>query len=349
MQRARIAVIGAGWYARLANIPSLLDYEGAELVAICDTDETRARETATEFGIPRYFTDFTQLLRSGIADGVVVTVPHTAHYPVCRAALDAGLHVLVEKPMTVDAADAWDLVRRSERAGRHLMVGQTFHFTSVAQWVRTAVPRLGELVQIVGTFASHTERLFRGESALPDGRGGTYADPKLAGGGQGHAQLSHLLGVVCWTTGLRAAEVFGYLDNRGLAVDLVDSITVRFAGGAQGSFTGTGTVPRDHPARENIAYYGTKGMLVYDLAAAAAELRLAGAEAEHSGLSDGESGYPVDAPARAFADLMAGRIDRTPGPATPAAHSVELLDAAYRSAASGRPISIEGSGSCGVE
>lgn len=348
MQRTRIAVIGAGWYARLANIPSLLDYDGADLVAICDTDENRARETATEFGIPRYFTDPAQLLHSGIADGVVVAVPHTVHYPVCRAALDAGLHALVEKPMTVTAADAWDLVRRAERADRHLMVGQTFHFTSVAGRVRAAMPRLGELLQVVGTFASHTERLFRGGSALPDGRGGTYADPKLAGGGQGHAQLSHLLGVVCWTTGLRAAEVFGYLDNRGLAVDLVDSINVRFAGGAQGSFTGTGTVPRDHPARENIVYYGTKGMLVYDLAAACAEVRLAGAETEHIGLSEGESPYPLGAPARAFVDLVAGRIDDTPGPATPAAYSVELLDAAYRSSASGRPVAVTDTTKSGV-
>lgn len=334
----RIAVIGAGWYATLANIPSLVEYSGADLVAVCDTDRVRAAETAAKFDIPHCFTDVADLLSAGLADGVVVTVPHTAHYPVCRSALDAGLHVLVEKPMTLSARDAWDLVDRS--AGRHLVVGQTFNFTSVAARVRAALPRIGELVQVVGTFASHTLRLFAGESALPDGRGGSYSDPRLVGGGQAHTQLSHLVGALCWTTNLRAVEVFAYFDNRGLPVDVVNSVAVRFVGGALGSLSGTGTMPRRQAAQQHITYYGADGVIRYDLAGASAEVLLAGGETERIELAADESAYPIEAPARAFADLIAGRVDSTPGAPRPAAHSVELLDAAYRSAAQRRPISI---------
>lgn len=338
MNNPRIAVIGAGWYAGLANIPSLVDHPGADLVAICDTDRGRATETAEKFGIPHCFTDMDELVASELADGVVVTVPHTAHYPVCRAALDAGLHVLVEKPMTLTAGDAWDLIERA--AGLHLMVGQTFNFTSVAQRVRDALPRIGELVQVVGVFSSHTQRLFAGESALPDGRGGSYADPRLAGGGQGHTQLSHLVGAICWTADLRATEVFAYFDNRGLAVDLVNSVSVRFAGGALGSLAGTGTMPAGQHQHEHIIYYGVDGVIRYDLAAAAVDVLLPGGETERIELAAGESRYPVAAPARAFADLIAGRVTETAGSPRSAAHSVELLEAAYLSAAQGRPIAI---------
>lgn len=337
--RPRIAVVGAGWYATLANIPGLIEYPGAELVAICDTDRGRAEETAEKFGIRHCFTDVDELLRSGLSDGVVVTVPHTAHYPVCRRALDAGVHVMVEKPMALTARAAWDLVDRA--GGLHLMVGQTFNFTTVAAWVRAAIPRIGELIQVVGAFSSHTQRLFAGESAQPDGRGGSYADPRLAGGGQGHTQLSHLVGAICWTANLRASEVFAYFDNRGLAVDVVNAVSVRFAGGALGSLSGTGTMPAGQQAHEHIVYYGTDGVIRYDLVAAAAEMLLPGGTVERVTLAPGESAYPIGAPVRAFADLIAGRVVETAGPCIPAAHSVALLDAAYSSAVQGKPVSVE--------
>ena len=62
-------------------------------------------------------------------DGVVIAVPHTYHYEIARDALDAGVHVLVEKPMVLTSAHAWDLVRRAEEKGLELMVGTTFQFT----------------------------------------------------------------------------------------------------------------------------------------------------------------------------------------------------------------------------
>ncbi len=336
----KIAVIGAGWYAMIANLPSLNDYDGAELIAICDPDIERVEQAADEFGVSRRFTRIEDLIESGIADGVIVSVPHTAHYPVSRAALDAGLHVLVEKPMALHALDAWDMLHRAELQRRHLMVGQTFHFTSVAAAVRDSLPRIGELLHVVGTFASHTERLFRGAAAQADGRGGSYADPALVGGGQGHSQVSHLAGMVFWVTGLRALEVFAHMESRDLPVDLVDSISLRFEGGALGTLTATGTMPANHPPREEIVYYGTAGVIVQDLARAEARLLPADGPEELFTLAEGESRYPLGAPARAFADVIASRVDSTPGLALPAVYSVECLDAAYRSAALRRVISI---------
>lgn len=195
----RIAVVGAGWFARLAGIPAVARHPDAELVAVCDTDEHRARQTAEEFEIAHAFTSMDDLIAAQVTDGVIVAVSQTAHYAVCDQALDASLHVLVEKPMVLTAAQAWDLVEKARQRDRLLMVGETFHYSSVSRRIRETVRsgQIGRLLQIVGTFNSHTARLFAGGTALPDGRGGGYADPALAGGGQGHTQVSHLAASRC--------------------------------------------------------------------------------------------------------------------------------------------------------
>jgi len=342
VSRARIAVVGAGWFARLAAIPALVAHPDADLVAVCDTDEARVRDTAQEYGVAHTFTSVADLVDADVADGVVVAVSQTAHYDVCAQALSAGLHVLVEKPMVLTAEHAWQLVDLARAGDRILMVGETFHYPSVSRRVREIVQsgRLGRLLQIAGTFNSHTAPLFAGGSAMPDGRGGGYADPALAGGGQGHTQISHLAGLAFWTTGEAVTEVFGYLDNAGLRVDLVDAIVARLAGGGSLALSATGTMPEGHPPRNRLEYYGSDGVLIHDLGKASASLALPREPAQTFELAEGEPGYPVQAPAREFVDLITGRTSDNSAPGDTAARSVELLDAAYRSAAAGAPVPV---------
>ncbi|HZC25699.1 MAG TPA: Gfo/Idh/MocA family oxidoreductase, partial [Actinopolymorphaceae bacterium] len=135
----RIGVAGTGWWASTAHLPSLATYAGAELVAVCDPVGDRARAAAARFGVSGVFTDIADLLAADVLDGLVVATPHTSHHAVARAALDAGVHVLVEKPLTVTADDAWALVETAERAGLHLVAGYTYQHTSTAAFVRRAV------------------------------------------------------------------------------------------------------------------------------------------------------------------------------------------------------------------
>lgn len=341
MSKVQIAVVGAGWFARLAAIPALVAHADADLVAVCDTDSSRAQDTAEELGV-RAFASVSDLIVAGVADGVVVAVSQTAHYEVCEQALAAGLHVLVEKPMVLTAEHAWRLVDLARERRRTLMVGETFHYPSVSQQVRDIVQsgRLGRLHQIIGTFNSHTAGLFAGGTAMPDGRGGGYADPTLVGGGQGHTQVSHLAGLAFWTTGEAVTEAFGYLDNAGLRVDLVDAIVARLAGGGSLALSATGTMPEGHPPRNRLEYYGAEGVLIHDLGAATASLALPREPVQTLRLTDGELRYPVEAPARHFVDLITGRSTLNLSPGDTAARSVELLDAAYRSAASGSPARV---------
>src|SRR5688572_19101243 len=75
----------------------------------------------------------------------------------------------------------------------------------------------------------------------PDPR--TWADPAVAGGGYGHAQLSHSTGMLFWLTGLAPESVYALMTAPGSRVDLYDALSVRFAGGAIGTVSGAGTVP----------------------------------------------------------------------------------------------------------
>ncbi|MFD2082389.1 Predicted dehydrogenase [Actinopolymorpha cephalotaxi] len=343
MTKPRVGVVGTGWWAGTAHLPALAGHQGSQLTAICEPKPERAREVAARFGVRHVFVDLDDLLAADVVDGLVIATPHTTHHALAKAALEAGVHVLVEKPLTTSAPDAFELVDLAESRGLHLTVGYTYHHTPAAAFVRDAVrEEIGELVCVAAQFTSATQPLFGGgdtpgedpdEADVPHPT--TYADPARSGGGQGHTQVTHLMGAVNWTTGREVEEVFCYQDNRGLPVDLVDVMAFRFAGGGLGTVTSTGTAVDGQPPRHRIHYDGTRGTVFHDLTTGAATLvRTGGQRVECPAPSEGPA-YPVGAPARAFAELLAGRgTNRAPG--DEAAATVAFLDAAYRSAATGR-------------
>ena len=271
MTRARVAVVGAGWWGSTAHIPSLSSYEHAELVAIADPDEATLRAAGARTGVTRLHTDYRDLF-TGDIDGVVVAVPHAYHYDIVRASLDAGLHVLCEKPMVLKAREARDLVQRADAQDRHLMVGYTFRFTRHAKLARELVRsgRIGEVMFVSALFASTVEALYRGRpeeyglvenAPLPS----TYSDPAISGGGQGQTQITHAIDLVFSITGLHAVEVTGYMANFHLDVDLVDALSYRLSNGGIGTMGATGSIAPGMKMQEEFRYYGTKGVLIHDL------------------------------------------------------------------------------------
>jgi predicted dehydrogenase len=349
-KRPRIGVVGTGWWATHHHIPGLLGYDGVELAALADTDEAKLGAVAAHFGIERTFADPQALFTSGLVDGVMIVVPHAYHYPLARAALDAGLHVFVEKPMVLRAREAWDLVRTAAGNGLHLTVGYTFHFTTSAQRCRETVQsgRIGELILVSGLFSSMVEQFYRGQTA-DAARGSdapvtgpdttTYADPRIAGGGQAQTQITHPMGMVCWVTDRRVLEVAAFMETRDLAVDLADAIAYRFEGGAAGTMSSTGSLRPGQAHQQEIRYYGTAGFVLQDLVTAAVEIHLNDGTSEVMSPAPPEQAYLTHAPGRGFADLIAGRGENL-APPVPAAHTVEFLEATYRSAQLGRPVRI---------
>jgi len=101
----RIGIVGCGEIAPL-HISSILKIKNAELVAVCDFNEDLARRTARRFNINRYYTDLSELLLKGHVDVVHLITPPQTHLALSTQAMEAGCHVLVEKPMALNLDEA---------------------------------------------------------------------------------------------------------------------------------------------------------------------------------------------------------------------------------------------------
>lgn len=120
MNTVRLGAVGAGWWATSNHFPIFAARDDVELVGVCGFGET-LETVKKQFGFAAATENFDELLDMGI-DALVITTPHDLHYEQAAKAIDRGIHVLVEKPVTLTAETAWDLVARAERAGIHFLV-----------------------------------------------------------------------------------------------------------------------------------------------------------------------------------------------------------------------------------
>lgn len=134
----RAAVIGAGyWGPNLArNFRGSPDWD---LVAVCDLDEARARKVVGDRSTVEVMTSVDALLARDDVDAVAIATPAATHARLALAALDAGKHVVVEKPIASTGADARRMVERAAELGRVLMVDHTFCYTPVVLRIRDMI------------------------------------------------------------------------------------------------------------------------------------------------------------------------------------------------------------------
>ncbi len=350
-RKARLGFIGAGWWATANYIPLLAQRDDVELVAVCRLGRAELQCAKERFGFPFATEDAAELVRQPL-DAVVVTSPHTLHYEHARLALEAGMHVMCDKPMCTRAEHARELVRLAREKGLHLLVPYGWHYKPFVQQARRWLDAraLGTVQYALCHMASPIRDLLQGRPFPVESNSGqaggvlfqpdpkTWADPEVAGGGYGHAQLSHSTGMLCWLTGLVPASVYALMSAPEARVDLYDALAVRFEGGAIATVSGAGTVP---PAgvgsyQVDLRIFGSEGMLLLDCERTRLELRRHGEEPERSELTPEAGAYSCEGPPNNFVDLVLGKTDRNHSPGEAAMRSVMLLDAAYRSAASGK-------------
>lgn len=340
---ARIGVVGIGWWAVFMHIPTLLDCEGVEVAALCDLDEARLRVAGDRFGVAARYRDLDRMLAQERLDGLVVATPHVAHAGPAIAGLEAGCHVLVEKPMATSTGDARAIAAAAERAGREVMVPTGLNFTKqsarAAEWVR--VGRIGALRHVVCQMGSPLDDLMAGrpmketEDHLFRPPPSTWADPARAGG-YGWGQLSHALAWVAYVTG-EGFERMGCLDGKSPSgVDYYDAAMGRMTNGATLALSGASTVPKHVGMHTDVRLYGTEGMVAFSNLPARLELRRHDGADEALPMTDMEGVYDGSLPARAFARLCAGERVENASDARCGMRVTAALDALYRAAASGR-------------
>ncbi len=144
----RVAVVGCGQIAD-AHVQEARR-AGARVVAVCDRAPAMAEQAAARLGVPAWFDDLPLMLARARPDVVHVTTPPASHLPVARAALEHGAHVYVEKPLTVDLAEAGELAEAARSAGRQVCAGHNLAFDPVILRLRRLVAEgaLGEVVHV---------------------------------------------------------------------------------------------------------------------------------------------------------------------------------------------------------
>ncbi|MCK1798083.1 Gfo/Idh/MocA family oxidoreductase [Streptomyces sp. XM4193] len=170
----RVGVIGAG-IVGTEHVRALAESTDCEPAAVCDIDRAAAARLAAPFGVPVHTDHREMFARSGL-DAVVVTSPHALHAPMVLDAAEAGLHVLVEKPMATTAEDCTRMIEACRRAGTLLAVAHVIHFDPMVREARRLIDsgEYGAPLLVTHQRSSHYD---------PGSRPAWFFDRALAGGG----------------------------------------------------------------------------------------------------------------------------------------------------------------------
>lgn len=256
MAKVRFLMMGVGGMGRV-HIDNVLNVEDAEIVALVDPSEASiaaARAKSDRLANVPAFSDYKEALKSVEADAAVIVTPHSQHFEQGMACLDAGLHVLMEKPFVAGSENAKKLIAFAEEKQKHLVVGYQRHTQGQYMYLRNLI-QSGELGDIYFITA------YQAQGWLEGCRGTWRQNPELSCGGQLNDSGSHLLDVILWMTDFQPEVVSAYIDNRGTQVDIDSALTVRFEGGTICTFNVVGSA--NIGWWEDVSINGSKGTALY--------------------------------------------------------------------------------------
>jgi len=341
-----VGVIGTG-VGRL-HLRGYATLPDVKILGVCDLDRDEAQRFADEYRIPHVFTDYHDLLALDDLDGVSIATPNFLHMPMTIDALKAGKHVLVEKPMGLNAGEARKMIAAAQRAERRLMVGMTLRFESDIQTVYHAT-KTGKLGKVYYARASMLRpRAFPGTYPKTSNmaRGSWFADRKRAGGGPMYDIGVHTFDCAWWLMG-RPAPVAAvgktYLEvappfykKHGVPIDVEDLGTafIKFADGA--SMLLDVSWGLNAKKSFSVQVMGTKAGV--DVSPAL----------YRSGADGGLVSEPVTLPKNArlegeqehFVSLIRNPRKKSLSPAEDGLVVMKVLDAIYKSAAADREVKI---------
>lgn len=314
----RASVIGAGWYAAENHIPTLAARKDVALDGVCRLGSEELERVRSAFGFSFASEDHRDVLARR-PDVVIVASPHRLHFRHAFDALDAGAHVLCEKPLTLDPDEAFALVRHARERSRHLLVANGYQYLPHLPEIRERLlgGAVGRIEHVACTFVSATRPVFEGQVGLDRWQAtffrpavSTWQDPD-GGGGFAYGQLSHSVALALWLTGLVPAEASAWTTG---AVDLADAAAVRFEGGAVGTFSGAAAMPQGRRALLRLVISGAHGVATVEMDRDVAELSLADGSTRRFDIAPGDWNYHCRGPVNALVDLAAGRGEnRAPG------------------------------------
>jgi len=256
--RLRLGFVGCGdiagymaWLARLSR--------RIQITACCDVLPERANAFAQRFHIPNAYTDYAYMLATSNLDAVYLAVPHHLHFEMLQTTIQAGLPVLVEKPLTRTLEEGQRIVSLAQKHSAQVGVNYQYRYDRGCYTLARAVQK-GELGEI-----------YYARINLPWHRSSSYFDQaswhtrvETSGGGTLITQGSHLLDVVLWAIGEQPISVMGYIARRkfhSVEVEDLAQATVELGNGALVQICSSMTATPE--AAVSIEVYGAKGTAIY--------------------------------------------------------------------------------------
>ncbi|MBM7568193.1 Gfo/Idh/MocA family protein [Paenibacillus sacheonensis] len=192
MAKARVGIIGCGGIANGKHLPSLSQVKEAEIVAFCDIIVEKAEQAKAKYGTEeaKVYADYKELLQDKTIDVIHVCTPNDSHAVISIDALEAGKHVLCEKPMAKTAADARKMLEVAKRTGKKLSIGYNNRYRADSRYLKE-VCQSGELGEIYFAKAHAIRR-----RAVPTW--GVFLDEEKQGGGPLIDIGTHALDLVLW-------------------------------------------------------------------------------------------------------------------------------------------------------
>lgn len=328
MEKVRIGIIGCGGMARHHGRMFTRHVPDAEIVALAEPSEANlARFIKDVFEDPQAepatFSDYRKMLSEVQLDGVLIVSPHNQHYQQAIDVMDAGAHVLVEKPMVIRTEDALAMIQHADKTGKVVSVAFPGPFTTEFQYIRAARER-GDLGQITLLSGHCCQQWIQNV-------GGTWrTDPVQSGGGNLYDSGAHMFNAMLYLSGDAVTEVYAMVNNKDQQVDIEAAVSLRFASGA----LGTATVSGDATYFEQGIYLqGTKGTVKCSIYGGSMEHYHDGQRVKYPQVPD------VALLQQNFIDVVRGTAE-TPSPALLGLRQARLMDAIYESARTGKPVSV---------
>ena len=227
MSSVRVGVVGIGGTGRVHS-QMYGAHAGAELAAACALPEHEPEKFAKEMGIPKVYTDYRELAADKTIDAVSVCTPTALHCPMAKRLLEAGKHVLVEKPIAVNAGECEEMIAAAKRHNCKLQVGNMWRFHPAVEFVRSAVEQgtIGRVVK-AKSYGVHVHW----------GPGRWFIKKELAGGGMLMDMGIHAINTMrCLMGDPGATTVWARIDTIYGEYDVDDFgvLTIEFDNGAVG-------------------------------------------------------------------------------------------------------------------
>jgi predicted dehydrogenase len=336
----RIGVIGAGAFASRRHIPDILRSDEMTLAAICRRDAETLDRLARRFAPERSYADWQHMLDDCPLDVVVIATPNHLHFPQAAAALKKGLHVLLEKPMTVTVEEARMLRDLARERELQLAVAYNPPYWAHCHAIRRAIHggEVGE-IESVGFFWSGNSDVVFGAAPIPTDMPGPVvptlfrADPAQCGGGAFMDGGAHLVSEILWTTGLRATRVTCLMDQS--PTDRRAALSLTLENGAIATICSVSD-SRAAGRRVRNTFGGSKGAITVEGFDFLTTIQPEDAEAESFKEADLA---PVPGPIANLVDAIRHQSELF-GDSDHGVYVQEVLAAAYQSAATRQAVTI---------